>query len=68
MEKIKNIVINNMNEPKAGVLSEYEERMIMTGTSVENVENLGGEIDRVVVGRVLTCEDVEELPKERKWN
>ena len=38
---------------------EYEERMIMTGTSVENVENLGAEIDRVVVGRVLTCEDVE---------
>jgi len=38
---------------------EYEERMIMTGTSVENVEDLGGEIDRVVVGRVLTCEDVE---------
>ena len=38
---------------------EYEERMIMTGTSVENVENLGGEIEKVVVGRVLTCEGVE---------
>ncbi len=38
---------------------EYEERMIMTGTSVEGVEDLGGEIDKVVVGRVLTCEGVE---------
>ncbi|HPS80912.1 MAG TPA: phenylalanine--tRNA ligase subunit beta [Candidatus Limiplasma sp.] len=38
---------------------EYEDRMIMTGTAVENVEDLGGEIDKVVVGRVLTCEDVE---------
>lgn len=38
---------------------EYEERMIMTGTSVENVEDLGGEIEKVVVGRVLTCEGVE---------
>lgn len=38
---------------------EYEERMIMTGTAVEAVENLGGEIENVVVGRVLTCQDVE---------
>ena len=38
---------------------EYEERMIMTGTSVEGTADLGGEIDKVVVGRVLTCEDVE---------
>ncbi|MDD3412223.1 MAG: phenylalanine--tRNA ligase subunit beta [Eubacteriales bacterium] len=38
---------------------EYEERMIMTGTSVEGVEELGAEIEKVVVGRVLTCEDVE---------
>ena len=39
--------------------AEYAERMIMTGTAVEGLEALGGEIDRVVVGRVLTCEDVE---------
>ncbi len=39
--------------------AEYAERMIMTGTAVEGLETLGGEIDRVVVGRVLTCEDVE---------
>ena len=38
---------------------EYEERMIMTGTAVEGVEDLGGELEKVVVGRVLTCEDVE---------
>ena len=38
---------------------EYESRMIMTGTAVEGLEDLGSEIDRVVVGCVLTCEDVE---------
>ena len=38
---------------------EYEDRMIMTGTAVEGLEDLGSEIDLVVVGRVLTCEDVE---------
>lgn len=38
---------------------EYENRMIMTGTAVEGLEDIGAEIDRVVVGRVLTCEDVE---------
>lgn len=38
---------------------EYEERMIMTGTAVEGIEDLGGEIENVVVGRVLTCADVE---------
>lgn len=38
---------------------EYEERMIMTGTAVEEIVALGGEIDRVVVGRVLACEEVE---------
>ena len=38
---------------------EYEARMIMTGTAVEAVEELGGEIENVVVGRVLTCTDVE---------
>ena len=38
---------------------EYESRMIMSGTAVEGVEELGAEIDKVVVGRVLTCTDVE---------
>ncbi|MCE5343527.1 MAG: phenylalanine--tRNA ligase subunit beta, partial [Eubacteriales bacterium] len=37
----------------------YEERMVMTGTAVEGVEDLRAEIDGVVVGRVLTCETVE---------
>ncbi len=41
-------------EPK-----EYEERMIMTGTAVEGVEELAGGMEKVVVGRVLTCEGVE---------
>lgn len=38
---------------------EYAERMIMTGTAVEGVEDIAQGIDKVVVGRVLTCEDVE---------
>ncbi|MDD3212687.1 MAG: phenylalanine--tRNA ligase subunit beta [Eubacteriales bacterium] len=38
---------------------EYESRMIMSGTAVEGVEELGAEINKVVVGRVLTCTDVE---------
>lgn len=38
---------------------EYTERMIMTGTAVEGTEDLSGGMDKVVVGRVLTCEDVE---------
>ena len=38
---------------------EYEDRMVMSGTSVEGVEELGREIDKVVVGRVLTCGAVE---------
>ena len=38
---------------------EYSERMIMTGTAVEGVEDIAGGIEKVVVGRVLTCEDVE---------
>lgn len=38
---------------------EYEERMIMTGTAVEGVEDVSGGVENVVVGRVLTCEDVE---------
>jgi len=38
---------------------EYEKRMIMAGTAVESVEDIGAQLDRVVVGRVLTCEAVE---------
>lgn len=38
---------------------EYAERMIMTGTAVEGVEDIAQGMDKVVVGRVLTCEDVE---------
>ena len=38
--------------------AEYESRMIMTGTGVEGIEPLG-EIENVVVGRVLTCRDHE---------
>ncbi len=38
---------------------EYEERMIMTGTAVEGVEDVGATVNKVVVGRVLTCEAVE---------
>ena len=35
--------------------AEYQERMIMTGTGIEGVEDLSEQLDRVVVGRVLTC-------------
>ena len=38
---------------------EYESRMIMSGTAVEGVDDVSGGIEKVVVGRVLTCEDVE---------
>ena len=38
---------------------EYTDRMIMTGTAVEGTEDISGGMDKVVVGRVLTCEDVE---------
>ncbi|MCL1855737.1 MAG: phenylalanine--tRNA ligase subunit beta, partial [Clostridia bacterium] len=37
----------------------FAKRMVMTGTAVESVEDLGGEIQRVVAGRILTCESVE---------
>lgn len=33
----------------------YMNRMIMCGDGVEGYENLGAEVDNVVVGRVLTC-------------
>ena len=36
---------------------EYASRMVMTGTAVEGVEKTGGQFDKVVVGRVLTCVD-----------
>ncbi len=36
---------------------EYESRMIMTGTGVEGTEFMGENLENVVVGRVLTCED-----------
>ena len=35
---------------------EYQNKMIMIGNGVEGYEELGGEIENVVVGRVLTCE------------
>lgn len=35
---------------------EYQDKMIMIGNGVEGYEDLGAEIDHVVVGRVLTCE------------
>ncbi|NLD82918.1 MAG: phenylalanine--tRNA ligase subunit beta [Clostridiales bacterium] len=38
--------------------AEYESRMVMTGTGVEGTSALG-EIENVVVGRVLTCRDHE---------
>ncbi len=37
----------------------YQNRMVWTGTAVEGVEELGGEIEKVVVGRVLTVDKVE---------
>ena len=40
-------------------VEEYTEKMIRTGTAVEGAEHLGAEIENVVVGRVLTCENVE---------
>ena len=41
---------------------EYESKMIMSGTAVEGVEDVADGMDKVVVGRVLTCEDVEGDP------
>jgi len=37
----------------------YQDRMIWTGTAVEGVEALGEDIEKVVVGRVLTVDKVE---------
>lgn len=36
---------------------EYADKMTMSGSKVEGVENLGKDIDKVVVGKVLSCED-----------
>ena len=36
--------------------AEYMNKMIMIGNGVEGYEDLGAEIENVVVGRVLTCE------------
>lgn len=38
---------------------QYEEKMIMSGTAVEGLEDLGAELTNVVVGRVLTVDAVE---------
>jgi len=38
---------------------EYQARMIMSGTAVEEVYEIAAEIENVVVGRVLTVENVE---------
>lgn len=35
---------------------EYADKLTMTGSKVEGVEYLGKEIDKVVVGKVLSCE------------
>ena len=34
----------------------YQDQMIMIGNGVEGYEEVGGEVENVVVGRVLTCE------------
>lgn len=36
---------------------EYQNKMIMIGNGVEGYEAVGAEVENVVVGRVLTCED-----------
>lgn len=38
---------------------EYQSRMIMCGTGVEGLEDLGAQVENVVVGRVLTVENME---------
>ena len=39
--------------------AEYAEKMVMSGDGVEGIENTGELFDHVVVGRVLSCEDIE---------
>ena len=38
---------------------EYASKMIMAGNGVEGVENTGELFEKVVVGHVLSCEDIE---------
>ena len=35
---------------------EYADKMTMSGSKVEGVENLGAELDKIVVGKVLSCQ------------
>ena len=35
----------------------YQNKMIMIGNGVEGYDYLGAEVENVVVGKVLTCED-----------
>ncbi len=42
--------------PEAPDAAQLQDQMIMIGDAVESVENLGAEVEGVVVGRVLTCE------------
>lgn len=35
---------------------EYADKLTMSGSKVEGVENLGADIDKVVVGKVVSCE------------
>ena len=35
---------------------EYADKLTMTGSKVEGVEYLGAELDKVVAGKVLSCE------------
>ena len=37
----------------------YADKMVMAGNGVENIENTGDLFDHVVVGHVLSCEDIE---------
>ena len=39
--------------------AEVERRLIMTGTAVESIERLDGGMEKVVVGRVLSCREHE---------
>lgn len=40
--------------------ADYAEKMIMAGNGVEGIENTGDLFDHVVVGHVLSCEDIPE--------
>ena len=36
---------------------EYADAMTLSGTKVENYEELDRDLDKIVVGEILTCED-----------